>query len=197
MRVPVASEQLRGKLLWVAINKGTFNDERKRGHLSKGIKTHVRHLTPEKRQSPGMKMGTYENGKWPFVDGNGGTHHILIGAFIRGEKGHLWKGDWSLIRKEKGHVSLLKGKCSVVKRVTYRIWIGALTRYDKGVGLLMRMKRDTYHRWKGESMRRGRSPFLRGTNYKEKGHLLERKKYVYRISKEKGALLTKRGHLSK
>ena len=61
-----------------------------------------------------------------------GTHQILIGTFIRGEKGQLWKGDRSLIRKEKGHVSLLKGRLSEVKSGTYRTWKGALNRYEKG-----------------------------------------------------------------
>ena len=50
-----------------------------------------------------------------------GPHQILIGAFIEGEKGHLRNGDSSLIREEKGHVSLLKGKLSDVKRGTYNV----------------------------------------------------------------------------
>ena len=49
-----------------------------------------------------------ENGH--FVDGNlRGTRQIFYKrAFIRGGRGHL-KGDRSLIRKGKVHVSLLKG----------------------------------------------------------------------------------------
>ena len=48
-----------------------------------------------------------------------GPHQILIGAFKGGEMGHLGKGDRSLIRKENGHVLLLKKKLSEVKRGTY------------------------------------------------------------------------------
>ena len=55
-----------------------------------------------------------------------GTHQILIGALIRGERGDLLKGDRSLIKKEKRHVSMLKVIFSDVKRGTYENEKGAL-----------------------------------------------------------------------
>ena len=69
--------------------RGTFNDERKSGHLSKGLRTllenkrssctkkgylsevkmgHFLHLKKE-AGAPRMKRDFYENGKWAFVDG--------------------------------------------------------------------------------------------------------------------------------
>ena len=51
-----------------------------------------------------MKKGNYENRKMGICRRKMGPHLILIGAFIRGEKVHLYKGDMSLIRKGKGNM---------------------------------------------------------------------------------------------
>ena len=65
-------------------------------------------LHPQKEALTKDEKVSHENRKWAFVDGKW-PHQILIGAFIGGAKGNLYKGDRPLIRKEKGHVSLLKG----------------------------------------------------------------------------------------
>ena len=144
----------------------------KRGQLSKGI----RHLLEKKRSTCQSTKDNYKRWKWGIfftwkealtsdekeAFTKMGNRHLLT------EKGHpsdfyrgiykRWKGDRSLTWKEKGHVSLLKGELSELKRGTDQIWKGALI-IKENVHLLNK-KGAPFRFLKGTVMRRGRSSFF-------------------------------------